>query len=676
MSVPRAAAPPETTAAPAPAIPPAIIEAVVAQLVARHGAAHEEPVRRGVTQAAARWWAEDGDAEAFAAFCGEGYLADEPERARALERLESQFEGIQGRLHEIRRELREPLDLDRGPIGLGDMLLADVDLANHLVDDLFRSRVAFFALLNFPVHGLAERLRDGGAWSRETWARSRMMDQFAQRIPAAALQEVTRAFNRAEVYVADYKIRLDRVETASGERLFPEGLRLTAHWGLRDELKARYVEGAAGLPRQRLIQRVMERIIRQEIPEAVRDNADLVWRPDTNEVRRAAEGSPAPDAAAREPDTRYGHILANFRALRGLDRHTPDTPTAIHRRFELDRQVPEEEAERLLMEIVTSPEAGRLARLVRARLGRPLEPFDIWYSGFKPRGASSEEDLDAEVRRRYPEAAAFQADLPGLLGRLGFAPERARWLAERIVIDASRSAGHAMPALRRSDSVHLRTRVEPGGMRYKGFNVALHELGHNVEQVFSLHGIDRWFLAGVPNTGCTEAFAFTFQGRDLEVLGQPAAGGEAWDQRVLDLLWSTYESAAISLVDMRMWRWMYAHPAATAAELREAVRDIARDIWNRHFAPHFDVADSDLLAVYSHIVMEAIYLPDYTLGYLIAFQIARHLRRGDFAAEVERIARQGCLTPDAWMRGAVGEPVSTEPLLAEARRVLDAHGAA
>src|SRR5512139_2774238 len=100
-----AEAPPVAAPArPAAAIPPETVEAVVARLVARHGAAHAESARRGVTQAAARWWAEDGDAEAFAAFCEEGYLADETERARAFERLESQLEGIHGRLHEIRRE--------------------------------------------------------------------------------------------------------------------------------------------------------------------------------------------------------------------------------------------------------------------------------------------------------------------------------------------------------------------------------------------------------------------------------------------------------------------------------------------------------------------------------------------------------------------------------------------
>ena len=33
----------------------------------------------------------------------------------------------------------------------------------------------------------------------------------------------------------------------------------------------------------------------------------------------------------------------------------------------------------------------------------------------------------------------------------------------------------------------MRRRVEKGGMNYKGFNRAVHELGHNVEQTFSLN---------------------------------------------------------------------------------------------------------------------------------------------------------------------------------------------
>ena len=98
----------------------------------------------------------------------------------------------------------------------------------------------------------------------------------------------------------------------------------------------------------------------------------------------------------------------------------------------------------------------------------------------------------------------------------------------------SRGAGHAMGAERRGDKAHLRTRVEAGGMDYKGYNIAVHELGHNVEQTFSLYDIDHTLLAGVPNTAFTEALAFLFQARDLELLGRPRPGGEAERLRVLD----------------------------------------------------------------------------------------------------------------------------------------------
>ncbi|HEV7517116.1 MAG TPA: hypothetical protein VGR07_12515, partial [Thermoanaerobaculia bacterium] len=93
---------------------------------------------------------------------------------------------------------------------------------------------------------------------------------------------------------------------------------------------------------------------------------------------------------------------------------------------------------------------------------------------------------------------------------------------------------------------------------------------------------------------------------------------------------------------------------------------------NRHFAPVFGLRDVELLAIYSHMISSGLYLPDYAIGHIIAFQIAEHLEGGDFGAECERIARQGRLTPDAWMRGAVGGPVSAQALLAAAREGLAA----
>ncbi len=110
-------------------------------------------------------------------------------------------------------------------------------------------------------------------------------------------------------------------------------------------------------------------------------------------------------------------------------------------------------------------------------------------------------------------------------------------------------------------------------MDYKGYNIAVHELGHNVEQTFSLNEVPYNALEGVPNTAFTEALAFVFQARDLELLGlaKPDATSEAL--AVLDDFWGAFEIGGVALVDMRVWRWMYAHPEATPAELREATLD-------------------------------------------------------------------------------------------------------
>lgn len=654
--------------APSPGVSDETVQATAISLVARHGQGQTERIRLGVRQVAQRWWAEDGDAAAFKAFCEESFLAEPAELERTALRLERVLEQVHGRLHETRRELLEPLDLDVGPVPRVDELLANLDLGAHVGEDLFRTKVAFLALLNFPVRTLADYLRGGSSWDRATWARARMMDAFADRIPAAVVQDVTRATTANDQYIADYNIMMGNLVAPDGSRPFPADLRLITHWGIRDELKSHYGE-AGGLGKQRLIAQVMGRIVRQEIPAAVINNPTVLWRPDTNEVRPAGTGAPAP-SAEREPDTRFARILDYFRAQRAVDPYVPTAPTAIARSFEQGRQMPEQEVEKLLVSVLAAPEVKQLGALVAKRLGRPLEAFDIWYTGFKPRGRFSEAELDRIVAERYPTAEAFQKDLPGILTRLGFAPERARWLAERIAVDASRGAGHAMGAVRREDRAHLRTRVARGGMSYKGYNIAVHELGHNVEQVFSLNGIDHWFLNGVPNTAFTEAFAFSFQRRDLELLGLQKPEDVDLASEALHDLWQTFEISGVSLVDMRTWRWLYAHPEATPAELREATLRTAREVWNEYYAPVFGIRDQEILAIYSHTVTNPLYLPDYAIGHIIAFQVAARLQGPAFGAEFERMARQGLVTPDAWMRGAVGTPISSETLLAAARKAL------
>jgi hypothetical protein len=314
----------------------------------------------------------------------------------------------------------------------------------------------------------------------------------------------------------------------------------------------------------------------------------------------------------------------------------------------------------------------KVAGLIRERLGRDLEPFDVWYNGFRARGAYTEAQLDALVAKRYPSADAYKKDIPNLLRRLGFTKERANYLASHIVVEPARGSGHAWGPQMRAQPAHLRTRVEKGGMNYKGFNIAVHEMGHNVEQVFSLYNVDYTLLHGVPNNAFTEALAFVFQGHDLELLGLPPQDKRAKALKTLDEFWAAYEISGVALVDMGAWHWLYEHPQATPAELKDATVAIAREVWNKHYAPVLGGKDSALLGVYSHMINERLYLPDYPLGHMIAFQIEQQMdRAGRIGPEFERMATFGSVSPDLWMIHATGAPVGPQALLAAAGRALE-----
>jgi len=214
--------------------------------------------------------------------------------------------------------------------------------------------------------------------------------------------------------------------------------------------------------------------------------------------------------------------------------------------------------------------------------------------------------------------------------------------------------------------------VEKGGMNYKGFNIAVHEMGHNVEQTFSLNLIDHTLLQGVPNTAFTEALAFVFQGHDMELLGLAAPDAKSEALKTLDDFWGAYEIAGVALLDMQVWHWMYDHPSATPAQLKEATLVMAKDLWNRYYAPVFKKKDVVLLGVYSHMIHSFLYLPDYPIGHLIAHQIEEQMKKaGSIGSEFERMAKMGSVAPDLWMKNATGSPVGPEALLSAAEKALE-----
>jgi hypothetical protein len=652
------------------------------ELIAKYGNGQELRLHRGLQQIQEFWRPEDGGAGEFEDFVRTNFAGDQATLDTMFSRFERLLEQLDGHMHEINREFRQQLDLDLGPVLSFDEVFGGYDPSAHVLDDFFHNKLAFTVLLNFPLTTLEERLKSGPAWSRRQWAEVRLAQRFSKRLPAEVNLAIAQAEAEAGQYIAEYNIWMHHVLDMQGQRPFPPKMRLLSHWNLRDEIKSEYADTQHGLAKQRMIQQVMERIVTQTIPQVVINNPGVDWNPASNEVKPAAvrdsdSAASAPNFTnSPEPNTRYAMLLKTFSASRKADAYSPTEPTLIARRFDEDREIPEKRLQAMLEQVVTSPLVAQTAKLIQSRLGRPVEPFDIWYSGFRPGSQYTEAQLDAMVEKRYPSAEAYQKDIPNLLARLGFSAERAQYVANHIAVDPARGSGHAMGAEMRAEKAHLRTRIDKSGMNYKGFNIAVHEMGHNVEQTFSLNEVDHTLLQGVPNTAFTEALAFVFQGHDLELLGLPAPDARSQAERTLNDFWGTYEISGVALVDMAVWHWMYDHPEASAKDLNQATVKIAKDVWNRYYAPVFHQQDVVLLAVYSHMIDSFLYLPDYPIGHLIAFQIEEQMKKaGAIGPEFERMAKMGRVTPDLWMENATGRPVGAEALLEATQRALAATNA-
>ncbi len=623
---------------------------------------------RGIKHAASLWRAEDGTADDFVQFVRDNYISDPAKRKTVFKKISDYFESIYGFNNEITLSLKKNLDEARGEIDEIDKMFGNYSAGAHLQDDLYSSKIAFNIALNFPYFTLAEKESLGPSWSRDEWAMARLGDLFVSRVPAELNQALAVATGNSDMYIADYNIHMGHLLTDDGRKIFPGDMILLSHWNLRDELKADYADKLNGKEKQEMIYRVMERIIRQEIPLEVINNPDYDWAPFSNKVT-GKTGMPGVSVSP-EPDTRYDHILKTFRAMKDIDPYNPEMNTAILRKFSWEMEISQEEVEALFDSYLRSPQLIRVAGLIKEKLGRDLRPYDIWYDGFKTRSNIPEDLLTSKTSKLYPTPDDFRKGMPEILRKLGWSPERAEYLASKIVVDPARGSGHAWGAARKGSVSHLRTRISGNGMDYKGYNIAVHEFGHNVEQTITLYDVDNYMMSGVPNTAFTEATAFVFQQRDLMLLGMKDENPEKERSEILDGAWSLMEIMGVGMVDMKMWKWLYENPDATPAQLKESVINIATDTWNTYFAPVFGVKDSPILAIYSHMVNSPLYLANYSYGHVIQFQLEEYLKGKKLATEIDRMYKQGRLTPQQWMMGAVGSKISTEPLINALDKVL------
>lgn len=641
------------------------IQKTIKALVEKYGETERPRIERGVNQSANFWLEEDGSKKDFFEFCLKNYISTTDTLDEVFNRLSNYFEVLEGHFNKISLELNRRLHLDEGDIMPIDLMFAGYDPSANLTNDFFKNKIAFFVILNFPNYSLAEKNTFGSKWSRKEWAFVRLGDVFTSRVPSEYLQKISETTTAADSYISEYNIFVGNLIDDKANTYFPKDKKLISHWNLRDEIKSLYGK-ENGLFKQKMLYQVMKHIINQTIPQQIINNSEYQWNPFKNKLYK--DGKELPFKS--EPNTRYRHLLNNFLVRKAVDKFYPEYPTYIKRKFDMEFEISEKDIEKLFVDLLSSPTVRKVAELIKKRLGRNLEPFDIWYDGFKARSVISEDELSLITKTKYPNREAFAKDLPTILTKLGFAPELADYIASNVEVESSRGAGHAWGAQMRSEKAHLRTRIGKDGMDYKGYNIAIHEFGHNVEQTLTLQRVDYYLLNGVPNTAFTEAMAFIFQKRDLELLGIKNADPNAKHLMALDNFWASYEIMGVALVDIYVWNWMYQNPNASAEDLKNATIKIAQDVWNKYYAPVFGVKDEPILAIYSHMIDYPLYLSAYPLGHIIEFQVEKSIEGKNLADELYRILTQGRIAPQIWMKNAVGSEISTKPMIESAEEAL------
>ncbi|MCX6155763.1 MAG: hypothetical protein NT007_16540 [Candidatus Kapabacteria bacterium] len=622
-------------------------------------------IKRGVLQTGSLWNDEDGTIDEFKKFCIENFTPDGIALERLYKRITDNFEVINGHFNKISVDLKKPQQVvgyDLLPI---DNIFAAYEPSAHQ-EDFYINKIAFIIKLNFPSYTLSEKNDFAESWSRKQWAFARLGEYFISRIPAIIMQKYFDAYQMGDAYISDYNIYMGSLLNNFGKIIFPQDMKLISHWGLRDELKANYGK-ENGLEKQKIIYEVMKNIITQNIPENVINSDKFTWNPFSG---RVFEGDKEISVKS-EPNTRYQHLLNNFKAMQALDKYYPQYPTYIQRKFELEMEIAQPQLENLFSRLCGSPQVKKVADIIAKRLGRSLQPFDIWYDGFKARNSLNEDALSSQTKKLYPNSKAFAATMPALLQKLGFAIEKANFISSKIEVEPARGSGQAIGSEMKTDNAHLQSRISAKGMDYKGYNIAVHEFGHNVEQTISLHDVDYYSMKGVPNTAFTEAWAFVFQKRDLDLLDVKNENPNKKYETTLDIFWGVYEIMGVSLVDMNVWKWLYEHPNANSLELRNAVVTISKDIWNRYFAKVFGSTDEPILGIYSHMIDNPLYLSAYPVGHLVEFQIEKAIEGKNLGIEMQRMISQGRLTPQVWMKGAVGDNLTLNPLLEAVNEAIE-----
>lgn len=626
------------------------INSAVQALVKLHGVKSKENIAEGVQACARIWdWRKD-NAASFHNFCLEQYVPIGKPKTKLLERLDQLNRTLSGSFMIMRKELRAGLDIADYELTPAEKIFGSFSPSTHLQEDFRAAKIAQLVQLNFGTDSTVPPR------SREAWAARRLADWGRENVPASLMALAAQTAADVDQFVSGYNLYIDSIDFGDPEIKFPKGTRLISHWGLRDYMMEIYDEPNA-IKKQRAILGLLERVVDGEIPAEMLDDPKVKW----NLPKQTLLINGKNVKARGQGPLRWANFQKMWKVMNKVDPFTR-YGNMIDTKFLEERELAEDRVKKILTDILSSPAAEEVGVFLKEKFGRPLEPFDLYYKDFgSSANSESQTNSNVDVARKFPNRDALQSAIPEILVKLGFEKEFAKFAGEKIRVDNGRSAGHAWSPYGEHDLQLLRVRVPAEGISEIEFSTFMHELGHAVEGVISSFLMDYGSLWGVPNSAITEAFAFTFQDRADFVLGRP----DNRDKQVTTLqrFWEAFEIAGPALTEIEFFHWLYKNPKATPLQMQTAIRKIGDNIWAKYHARIFGDKGYGLMSAYSHILWCDLYLADYPLGYVCAYQIRRFLEGKNLGEEMLRMCKSGSVYPDVWMKNAVGRSIEATPLL-------------
>jgi len=633
-------------------------------LLGIHGEMHKERIMKGTRQLAGNWIAEEEGKESFKNFCLENFLSGEELQKNFL-RISRNMEMLDGHTKWIRHYYFESEAFtDTEELGVDPYYRKSLPHA-----DPYESKLAAFIQLNFPYYSLEEKRERGADCTREEWAKVRLGDLYYSVVPPGFEGENPEAARDWKEYMRHYFLRMDHVSMPDGSYPFPHGSYLHSHRGLRDNVKEEYT-WQGGLARQKLTGIVVEHILQGTIPLEFLTDTQTRWDPWENKLFRMQSGEWVAVDFQFEDTKRYEGFKSVFVNRASWDKFYDKESTVISRTF-AKHNLMVDEVEQLITDFLSDPVLMEAGKLIEQRLGRSLEPFDIWYSGFQEQSFYKADFLDSLTREKYPTVMDFQNDLPNILKRIGFPEKEANFLGNQITVRPVPSGGYTNSPPLPGDNALMTTMFLPEGLDYKSFRVAMHELGHAVEKLYTMEESEFPILRGVPANGITEGSAELLAYRNMQALGfNPLSQEEQKHLQALATLWYLLEMGGQALTDIRTWQWMYEHPDATPDELKDAVLGLTAEIWNTYFSPIFNVRDQHILSIYNHYITGSLYLYNYFYGNVVMYQMFDAFKEEGLASGLRRACSEGRTLPDLWLENATGKPVTIEPILNASREAI------